>query len=950
MLIKSIFRTIRKSLGRYLAILAIIALGVGFFAGLRVTETAMLQTADDYINELKLFDFRLISTLGLTEEDVQAFASLDGVQSAEGSVSADFIYLTKDGSDAVFHAHTLTSNINQPDLLDGRLPQSSDECIIDARFKDSYEIGSKLVFSDNNSEETTDIFAHREYTVVGHCNAVTYINYERGTTSLAGGEASGYVYLLPEAFCAEYYTEMYLTLRERGEIYSEEYQSATDGMRGKIEAVLNEQADERYQNIRTDAETKLRDAETKLNSKKQELADGQAEVEDGWRTYRSKRAETEEKLNATKQQLDNTRAELDAGWASAALMASGSPQRSAVEFKLNEGEKEYTAGLTAYQNAAAQARSEFAKTEKRLKEAQSKLEDAVPAIEDAENELNQARDELSKLTPPTVYALDRSSNPGYVALENDTAIVSGVAKVFPLFFFLVAALVCVTTMTRMVSVGRTENGVLKALGYGTPAIAGQYLFYAGSASVLGCIIGFLLGSKLLPMALWQVYHILYSIDRPIAFVLDWKLFLICTALYLLGVLGVTWLTCYKDLRENTAALIRPKAPMAGKRILLERIGFIWNRMKFLHKVSVRNILRYKKRMYMMVLGIGGCTALLITGFGIRDTIQPVLKYQYEEITLYDASVSFLEDADSEQQSAFLKQTEEVTDDVAFLHTESVDVPTKNGERDIHLIMFEEALGNFIDLHDGKQPIFWPQTGEAVVNYRFAAENGIASGDALKLRMEDGKELSVTVSGIFDNYLYDYIYISADTCQILGDLPKCNTAYVNFSEGQDAHAAGAVLLNADNVASATVNADMATRMGNMLDSLDYIVLIVLVCAGALAFIVLYNLTNISITERAREIATLKVLGFYAGEQNSYVFRENLALTGISALCGIPMGIALLRYVMDQIKIGSFYFGCRLAPESYLWAILITFAFTIIVDLALTVKIKHIDMAEAMKAIE
>ena len=905
MLWKSVLRSIRGSLGRYLAILAIIALGVGFFAGLRVTEPSILKTADAYIDELNLYDFRLVSTLGFTDEDVAAFAELDGVEAARGSVSADFIYVAEDGSEAVRHAHMLTEGMNGLDIVSGRLPESADECVLDAKYADESKLGTKIVLSDSNSQETLDTFACDTYTVVGLCDAVTYLNFERGSTSLGNGSVSSYIYLLPEGFSTEYYTEIFLTIPDTGEINSDAYEDAVEEMRGPVEALLDERAELRYQKIYGDARAEIDDAQKELDEKKQELADAQAETD------------------AAQAELDGKKQELAAMQA----MLTGDPAMlESVQAEIDSAQKE-------------------------LDDARVEIADGQAEIDEAQKELDDARAELADIEPATVYTLDRGSNLGYASLSNDTAIVSGVAKVFPLFFFLVAALVCITTMTRMVSEQRTENGVLKALGYGSGTIAGQYLFYAGSASVIGCVIGFLLGSRYLPMALWQVYRIMYSIQRPIAFVLDWKLFALCTALYLLCALGATWLVCRRDLRESSAQLIRPKAPTPGKRIFLERIGFLWKHIKFLHKVSIRNILRYKKRMFMMIVGIGGCTALLLTGFGIRDTIQPVVDRQYNEIEYFDASVSFVDAADETVQEKFIEQTAGVAGDIAFLHTQNVDAATENGNKAINLVVFTGELTDFVSLHDGKTAIDFPEEGEAVVNYRFASENDLSVGDTVELVGDDYKSLTVTVSGIFDNYIYDYIYVSADTCAAQwGQAPECNTAYVNFAEGQETNAAGAVLLGADHVSHVTLTADMRTRVGSMLESLDYIVLIVLVCAGALAFIVLYNLTNITITERTREIATLKVLGFYQREQNSYVFRENIVLTGISALCGIPMGIALLRYVMAQIKISTIYFGCRLAWGSYLLAVLITFAFTFIVDLALTSKTRRINMAEAMKAIE
>lgn len=848
MLFKSVLRTVRRSIGRYLTIFAIIALGVGFFAGLRVTEEAMIRTADEYVKELKFYDFRLLSTLGFTEEDATAFRNLPGVENAAGGVSTDCIVQRQDGTEKVLHAHTLTDGINLPDVRAGRLPEAANECVLDAKYADETMLGTTLRLSENNPGETAELFAYDAYTVVGIVNSATYLNFERGTSTLGDGTAAGFLYLLPTGVTAEYYTELYLTLPESGEMYSDTYKDAVDAMRGSVEALLAERAELRYQTLFDEADTEWKEKQT---------------------------------------QLDAMRA----------------------------------------------------------------LYGDIPAVVSAQEELDRARAEIDAMPRATVYTTDRTANVGYSSFESDTSIVSGVAKVFPLFFFLVAALVCITTMTRMVGEQRTENGVLKALGFSEAAISGQYLFYAGSASLVGCAVGFLVGSRFMPMALWQVYHIMYSIERPVAFVLDFVLFAICSAVYLLASMGITWYVCHRELRESSAELIRPKAPSAGKRVFLERVGFLWKHIPFLHKVSIRNILRYKKRMLMMVLGIGGCTALLITGFGIRDSIQPLADYQFNEIDVYDAVIGFSENAQGERRLAFEEDTAQVTDGVVYLHSESGTASGKDGEKTVNLMMFETPPEGFVNLHDGDTPLAFPGVGEAVVNYRFAKDNSIAVGDVIQIYDSGRRQLNVTVTGIFDNYIYDYVYLSAETCEAQwGAVPDYNSAFVNFADGADAHEAGAVCLNAENVISVTLSEDIKTRIGSMLDSMNYIVLIVLVCAGALAFIVLYNLTNIAIIERMRELATLKVLGFTLPEQNSYVFRENLILTGLGALCGIPLGIALLHYVMAQIKISTIYFASEIAPLSFLFAILLTFVFTLVVDCALTAKIRKINMAEAMKAVE
>ena len=848
MLIRSILRTIRSTFVRYLAILAIIALGVGFFVGLRVTEKSMLKTADGYLSDLRLYDYRLVSTLGFTDEDVTAFRGISGVSGAFGSVSRDVLYRKEDGTNGALHAHMLLDGVNGLDVLAGRLPAAKNECILDARYAGEDKIGTVLTLSDANTEETKQFFTESCYTVVGIANASAYINFERGGTSLAGGTVSGFVYLTPDGFRnGGTYTEIYLTLSGRYEIYSDAETTALDAVRKDVESLLRERADTRYEAIRTDIETKIAEGEALL-------------------------AEWADRLP---------------------------PEQ-----------------LAAYTEQLAEGRAT-----------------------------------LAALSEPTVYALDRLSNVGYASLRSDTAIVSGVAKVFPLFFFLVAALVCITTMTRMVGEGRTQNGTLKALGYNSGAILSQYLLYAGSASLFGCIIGFLLGSRLLPLALWKVYGIMYSIHRPVAYVLDWGLFAACTAAFLAAALGATVFVCYRDLRETAAQLIRPKAPAAGKKILLERIPALWNRFRFLHKISLRNIFRYRGRMLMTVLGIGGCTALLLTGFGIRDSIRPVVENQYDKIQLYDASVSFFGELDDAARAAFLEKSADAAEHTVFLYTEEVSALVGAVETDISLVAANDSLDGYVDLHRGKTPVAYPGLGEVAVNFRFAEEAGLSVGDTLTLR--DGQERTITlrISAVFDNYIYDYAYISGATlAESRGSAVLPNTAYVRFPSGADANAAGATLRGIDGVASVQLAEEMKTRVGNMLGSLDYIVLIVLVCAGALSFTVLYNLTNITIAERTRELATVKVLGFYPREQNAYVFRENIVLTAISAVVGLPLGIALHRYVMSQIHISSIYFGHALSPWSFLIAVAITFVFTILVDLTLIGKIRRINMAEALKAIE
>lgn len=399
--------------------------------------------------------------------------------------------------------------------------------------------------------------------------------------------------------------------------------------------------------------------------------------------------------------------------------------------------------------------------------------------------------------------------------------------------------------------------------------------------------------------------------------------------------------------------MRPKPPKSGTRILLDRITFIWSRLKFLHKVSLRNVVRYKKRIFMMLLGISGCTALIVTGFGIRDSISDVAADQYGEITVYDYSVSFDEPVDADFERDFVSLLGDEIDGCLFLHESTVDTLSESGEiKSTHFVAVPSgSVDGFIDLHSGSEPVAYPDLNEAVINRKLADDFGVDIGGRITVRDSDMKEMTLTVSGVFDNYVYNYVYVSEETCsEQWGYSPEICSAYINVSDGTDVHSSAAAVADADNVSSVSVNSDIEERVSNMLSSLDYIVLMVIVCAGALAFIVLYNLTNINITERVREIATLRVLGFYRGETAQYVFRENIILTVLCLPVGLLLGKLLHAFVMSQIKIDMMYFDVKVSALSYIIAAVMTLLFTVCVNLLMSIKLGRISMAESLKSVE
>ncbi|MDO4292797.1 MAG: ABC transporter permease, partial [Eubacteriales bacterium] len=610
---------------------------------------------------------------------------------------------------------------------------------------------------------------------------------------------------------------------------------------------------------------------------------------------------------------------------------------------------------------------EISSREAELSEARTALSDGRREYEDgqrtlaretaeAQEKIDDAREELGKLEKPEIYVLGRDTNVGYASYENDSSIVAGIARVFPFFFFLVAALVCMTTMNRMVEEQRTQIGVLKALGYSEASIMGKYLFYAGSAAVAGAVVGFLTGSVLFPSVIWTAYKIMYRMGD---YMVLWSVPLAVQSLAvaLLCSMGTTCLTCRYELKSAAAELIRPRAPKSGKRIWLEHLPFLWNRLSFLTKVSIRNVFRYRQRFFMMVMGIGGCTALLLTGFGVKDTIADVGALQFGEIQLYDMSATLknaYEPGDAREDAELSRTLEQDVQDWLAVSEKSVDITGTEGVRTASLVIPRDvrAAPDYVGLHTEEgEPVAWPGVGEAVLNDNLAKRCGIKTGDTIRLSVGDGEELEVRVTALCRNFISNYVYISPETWEEgIGTAPEYRSLYLHTAKGIRDRALAEKLLACDAVSTVSVNADMLNQVENMMGSLDSVVLLIILCAGALAFIVIYNLTNINITERIREIATIKVLGFYPRETSAYVFRENVLLTAIGAAAGLLGGIWLLHFVMARIDIDMISFQVRILPISYIRSVLLTFAFMLVVDVMMYVKLGKINMAESLKSVE
>ena len=637
-------------------------------------------------------------------------------------------------------------------------------------------------------------------------------------------------------------------------------------------------------------------------------------------------ADSEAEILAGEAQLNEARALLIY---QEAVLVQGGKDLEAGKKELEEGWKEYEEGKAKFE-------AEMAKAEKEL--------------DDAREQLEESYEILLSMKENEAIILDRNSNIGYNSLDSSSDIVQGVSRVFPAFFLLVAALVCITTMTRMIDEERTQIGTLKALGYSNGRIISKYLIYAGSGAVVGCGLGVLLGSVVFPVILWEAYKIMLYVTEDIVLRINWLLCGAVVGAYTAVMLLVTWYCCRRALSEEPAELIRPKAPEAGRKIFMEYLPF-WRRLSFLNKVTVRNIFRYRQRLAMMLVGIGGCTALLVTGFGLRDSIVNVVDYQYQEVTTYDMTVYFSEGQTEEEQADFMHDLQDRTENIMFYHQSSVDLEFDGRTREIYLIAAGEGVTDFIDLHVDDQKIPVPGLHELVISVGAAEMMGIRVGDRVVMRNADLKTLELTVSGIYDNHVENYAIIHPDTItHQWGEPASMQMAFVTIGEGQDPYALSAEITGLSDVMNVSVSEDFANMVGSMMDALDLIVWVIVFCAGALAVIVLYNLTNININERLREIATIKVLGFNARETAMYVFKENLALTIIGSVLGLGLGYLLLLFVMTQIRIDMVYFKALIMPMSYVVSIVLTLLSACVVCFIFYFKLDKLNMAEAMKSVE
>lgn len=1033
---KEFRREILGSLQRFISILLISALGVAFFAGLRACKTDMLLSADAFYDDTNMMDIRVLSALGMTDEELLAIQQTEGVLAAEGAVNLDAL-VRNNGEDIAVRLHSGTNQVNTCLVLEGRMPQDVSECAADEFFLKRYgfQVGDVIALNSGTEEELTDALQVTNLTIVGAVSTGRYLSSARGSTSIGTGKIAGYLIVPPENFLADYYTEINVTLNGTKELsgYEEAYDTIVEEAKDKLEAVSGSYEADRLQNVQAEAYEKLAQArdEVALNEQKlldgeQELKDAEAQIADGYQAITDGRAELAEKEEALPALFAEYDAQLERGkeeisqalaeWEKAAApviaareeynnyveqlqaisqgpedikkilavmgisledieaaeaqIAAAREEIQNAEDELTEQEKQLEEKKVRAVNDIADAKEQLDESEKELVQKEKELADAKQeyyagleenrqSIADAYAELEEQRAEIAGMETPEWYILDRNTIESYVGFEQDAERMDAISRVFPAIFFLVAALVSLTTMTRMVDEERTQIGTMKALGYSLPSIAGKYIKYALYATLIGSLIGVFAGSKIFPYIVITTYKLVYSSLPGVVMPIHVFYSVMATVLAVCCTLLATLAACMKAFREQPASLMRPVAPKAGKRILLEHIGILWKHLSFTRKASLRNMFRYKKRFFMTVIGIGGCMALLLVGFGLKDSIGVMSHIQYGELWLYDGSVSFASSASEEEKAEFLAKLdgESGVANAALVRESSVNIMAESVTKEVNLVVLpdKEAFGKYFvfrDRESGKK--FEINDDEIIMTEKLARILGTGTGDTVYLQTDTASYSPVRISAVAENYIYHYIFMTASLYEkVFGEKPVYNECFLLFSQSSEEYektVASRLLKDYDIVTAVSVTSTFQGRIDDMLQSLNVITYVLIICAGMLAFIVLYNLSNINITERKRELATLKVLGFYDREVSNYLYRENVLLTLLGILLGIGLGKVLHGFVITTCEVDMVMFGHIIEPVSYLYSSLLTVLFSLLIGFMMHFRLKKIDMIESLKSIE
>lgn len=898
---KNIFRGIRGSLNRFLSILFIVALGSGFMAGLAATSPDMYATADRYMDEYNWYDLDIKSTLGFSNDDLLAIRAENGIVYAQGARVVDTVLKASDDeayTSRVFGILDKNGNtvINRARLKEGRMPENDDECVIQPvsgrYFAGNLKIGDELSVSADGTRSD-------RLKIVGFVESPMCISLISEPSSVGTGKITLDIYVHTDFFEYDYFTDVFVMLEgaKALDTFGDEYRCLSSDHTEALKQLADGRLAIRETELKNGIETQIEQLEAVRNALNEAGAAGSA---------LSKDTVTRLKENA--------------------VVISAISQSDPALAKL----------LGDTQTAVYDA---LKSTEPPDESGIKKLDDAIAVL----------REKITEIDGGAWLVRTRDDSAGYSSYDGNVGKVAALSKVFPVFFFMVALLVALTTMTRLVEENRTQIGTLKALGFSNVEILGEYMFYSLLSSALGCILGFSVGFRLFPKAISSAYAMMFTLPEVTTSVRH-DIVLWVAPVTVGSILLATLWACWSEFRACPAKLMQPKAPAAGKRIWLEHLPFIWKRLSFTHKVTCRNLFRYKKRFFMTVIGVAGCSALLVTGFGLRDSINDIVNKQFGEIYLYqmnvltdgemlsDDLVNYLDD--KEVFDGWLQYSDESGKVMANGKSESANIEVPSDVSD---------FGSFISLRNRKtkEKLTLSDDG-AVLTEKLCETLGVTVGDSVTLQNSDGREAEMKVIGITENYLTSFAYVapggyanafgkSADFRHLLCRVGNAATDAVSEK-----------LLGFDNVLYVNASQSLKDNFADSIKSIDGVIFVLILSAGLLCMVVLYNLTNVNICERRKELATIRVLGFHPGEVSRYIFRETDALSLIGSAAGLFAGIWLHSFVVRTVEVDQVMFGRSIYPLSFVFALAISLLFTFIVDLIMRKQIRSVDMVEAMKS--
>ena len=1083
---KNMWRELAANKSRFASVFGIVLLGVMMLSGLLSVAPGMRRAGQDWYSGQNVFDLRVVSTLGLSQEDIDAIAATEGVEAVMPVKQVDCEGSFRGGSTLAVRVQQLPvyptladkANMNRLVLESGRMPETAGECVVqvlDAGAAGSLRVGDVIELDT----EEVDGLGSGQLTVVGFVKDPLYFSTETESTTAGNGALGLAAYVPDGSLEMDYYAACYIKAAGAGayDNYSDEYQAAVDAVAARLEEIAPLRAEARRESLIADAESQLADAraefdrqeadaqaqlaeaEAQLNDAKAQLEAGEAEYESGKAQLEAQKAalpdnmasgasqlvdaqrqvlEFEAQLEQIKQlvtlkgvadpmlgyaedilhnaetaleeaepddinyvelrdllaraqalydstynQLAGYQAQLDEGkrqmYAQGLISAPDLSNEELVtetEAALREMKLQVLEGQLALNTGNAEAFTAFDAAEAQLEAARAQLDEgwaeyndgaaqfaeekasAEAQLADARRQLNDAAEQVDDIAAAEWYVLDRGSIVSIVFYEQNADRIESIARVFPIFFFLVAALVASTTMTRMVEENRTQMGTFKALGYTDSEITAKYMVYGTAAGLLGCAAGMALGFAGVPAVIWWAYSTVF--DLPTFRLRVYPLLAALSVVISIGVVGLTTLAaCRVSLKEKPAALLLPRAPAAGKRIFLERVRPLWRRMSFSQKTTARNMFRYKKRFYMTVLGVAGCTALLLIGFGLQDSIVEIVSRQYGTIQKADLTVSLSSDKaldldggltdtlaardEVESWGAFYTRTVSVYDSRESTSDLSVTLVAADGPQKVtEYFTLRSPTGSELPFIDGS----------VILSEKTAELLGVSAGDSIWVQGTDGSRVELTLTGVAQNYLGAYLYVTENTLQRLVADPAWNTVYVRTTCQNDTEreTLSTVLLGCNYVSGTSFAADTAAMYDSTITCINYVVLLIIVCAAALAAVVLYNLISVNIGERKKELATIKVLGFFDKEVYRYIFREIELLSVIGAVLGLGIGAAMHQFVIRTVESEQMMFIRMLEPTSFLYSVALTLLFTVVVCRLMRRQVRSISMVESMKAPE